>query len=370
MHFDLSKPQALLRQSVREFCKREFSAQRVRELAGSECVIDDRQWSEFSAQGWIGMHLPEDMGGLGLGFVELAVVMEELGRACVPGPLLATNWALSLMAAADSENTRGEIARVIEGASRTAVAVFEEQSAWSNCVSELETRIDDRLVLSGIKKMVLHADQVEALICTAVHHDQLCLVRLPTRQPGVVLVATPGIDSTRKLYECRMEQVPLQRDQILARGAVAAAALTHAQQVGAVMACAEMLGLMQWMLTATVEYAKSRKQFDRVIGSYQAVQHKCADMLLLAESARSATWYAAWSLQERQPDAAQAVSIAKIYVSDAVRKVGNHAVQCHGGVGFTWDHDLHFYYKRAKADETLFGDASFHRELLAELIFS
>jgi alkylation response protein AidB-like acyl-CoA dehydrogenase len=129
-----------------------------------------------------------------------------------------------------------------------------------------------------------------------------------------------------------------------------------------------MVGGMQWILDTTVEYAKTRQQFGRVIGSFQAVQHLCADMLLFTESARSATYYAAWALTEDDPGAALATSIAKAYCSDAYREVANRGVQVHGGVGFTWEHDLQIYYKRGKASETMFGDATFHRERIAGLV--
>lgn len=369
MHFDLSKPQTLLQQSVREFCKREFPSQRIREMVTRERLIDDRLWREFADQGWIGMHLPEELGGLGLGMVELSVVMEELGRACVPGPLLATNWALSLMAAVDSDDLAAELAPIIEGTSHVSVAIFETQAAWSNQASELGTWIDSEQTLSGVKHMVYHADQAASLIVSAKRNGELCLVRVPADHKGLTLLATPGIDATRHLYQCSFNQLLLEDVQILASGSKAQAAIAQAEQVAAVMVCSEMLGLMQWMLSTTVDYAKSRQQFDRVIGAYQAVQHKCADMLLLTESARSATWYAAWALEQAEPGAAKAVSIAKIYTSDAIRSVANLAVQIHGGVGFTWEHDLHFYYKRAKADEQLLGDATFHRERLAGMIF-
>jgi alkylation response protein AidB-like acyl-CoA dehydrogenase len=132
--------------------------------------------------------------------------------------------------------------------------------------------------------------------------------------------------------------------------------------------CAEMVGGMQWILDTTVEYAKTRQQFGRPIGSFQAVQHQCADMLLMTESARSATYYAAWAVTEGAPNAGTAVSIAKAYCSDAFREVANRGVQVHGGIGFTWEHDLQLYYKRSKASETMFGDATFHRERIARTV--
>ncbi len=145
-------------------------------------------------------------------------------------------------------------------------------------------------------------------------------------------------------------------------------ALNGALEVATVALCAEMVGGMQWVLDTTVEYAKTRQQFGRAIGSFQAVQHQCADMLLLTESARSAAYYAAWALTEGDAAASGAVSIAKAYCSDAYREVGNRGVQVHGGIGFTWEHDLQLYYKRSKSSETLFGDATFHRERIARLV--
>jgi alkylation response protein AidB-like acyl-CoA dehydrogenase len=145
-------------------------------------------------------------------------------------------------------------------------------------------------------------------------------------------------------------------------------ALVQATQVAIVALCAEMVGGMQWILDTTVEYAKTRHQFGRPIGSFQAVQHQCADMLLMTESARSATYHAAWAVSEGAPTAGTAVSIAKAYCSDAFREVGNRGVQVHGGIGFTWEHDLQLYYKRSKAAETMFGDATFHRERIARAV--
>jgi alkylation response protein AidB-like acyl-CoA dehydrogenase len=170
------------------------------------------------------------------------------------------------------------------------------------------------------------------------------------------------MDETRKLYEVTFDRLG---SDVLPGGRDA---VRSAIDVATVALCAEMVGGMQWVLDTTVEYAKTRQQFGRPIGSFQAVQHQCADMLLLTESARSATYYAAWALTENDPAAPLAVSMAKAYCSDACREVGNRGVQVHGGIGFTWEHDLQLYYKRAKSSETTFGDAAFHRERIAALV--
>ena len=371
MFFDLSKPQKLLQQSVRDFCKQQCPLERVRELMETDSAMEPSLWSDISEQGWIGLHLGEEFGGLGLGLVELAVVAEELGRTCTPGPWLNTNWAATLLAAAGGSAATEALPKLTDGSLRATVAVLEDHSSWNLDPSTLETRVHSHgSQLTGRKISVLHAAQSDVIACLAQAGTELSLVLVPGQATGLRFTETPGIDPTRKLYQCDFDRVPISTAQIIATGTTARAAWETSQQVCVVTACAEMLGLMQWMLETTVDYAKTRQQFEQPIGSFQSVQAMCADMLLMTESARSAVWYAAWALQEQDADANRAVSVAKVYLSDAARQVGNLAVQSHGGIGFTWEHDLHLYYKRAKADEYLFGDANFHRAKLADIVFA
>ena len=178
------------------------------------------------------------------------------------------------------------------------------------------------------------------------------------------------MDQTRKLYDITFEGVDVAAEDVLAVGDAACAALSRSMQVGTLVACADMLGGMQWIIENTVEYAKTRQQFGKPIGSFQAVQHMCADMLLWTESARSAIYFAAWAIDAEPASADRAVAAAKVYTSDASREVANRGVQVHGGIGFTWEHDLQLYYKRSKASEILFGDAGHHRAQLADLVFN
>lgn len=368
MYFDLSQPQKLLMQSVREFCRREFPAERVRELMETEDAIDDKLWTEIADQGWIGLHLPEQYGGLELGPVELAVVAEELGRCCAPGPWLTANWAATLLAAAGGPIAEQYLPDVIEGKTLATVAAIEAGGSWNADSSQLQTRLAQSGVLAGEKDLVQHAAQAKLLVTLVDSDNGPCLVAVPTDADGVQLSLTKSIDQTRRLYRCQLLDVQLADENVIAVGDAAESAWRAGQRVASVLVAAESLGLMQWMLESTVEYAKTRKQFDRVIGSFQSVQHKCADMLLMAESCRSAVWNAAWSLQENVETVDHAIAVAKAYASDAVRQTGNLAVQVHGGIGFTWEHDLQLYYRRAKADEYLLGDASHHREALAKLM--
>jgi alkylation response protein AidB-like acyl-CoA dehydrogenase len=172
-----------------------------------------------------------------------------------------------------------------------------------------------------------------------------------------------------KLDDVAFGGVTVRAEDVLAVGEGAHRALVRSMQVATVLVCADMLGGMEWILEDAVEYAKTRQQFGRPIGSFQAVQHMCADMLLWTESSRSAIYFAAWALDADPNCAARAVSTAKVYTSDASREVANRGVQVHGGIGFTWEHNLHLYYRRSKASEILFGDASHHRALMADLVF-
>ena len=211
------------------------------------------------------------------------------------------------------------------------------------------------------------AAAADFLVCAARRGPDVGLFIVPRGARGLTVSPLPAIDETRKLYQVAFEDVPVAEDDFLAIGDSARAALERALAVATVALAAEMVGGMQRVMEIAVEYAKARKQFGKPIGQFQAVQHLCADMLLLTESSRSAAYYAAWALQERAPEADVAVSIAKAYASDAYREVGNRGIQVQGGMGFTWENNVHLYYKRAKASELMFGDATYHRERIARL---
>jgi alkylation response protein AidB-like acyl-CoA dehydrogenase len=370
MDFDLNKPQKLLQDSAREFLARWCPPERVRELMATETAHDEKLWQAMAEQGWLGLIVAEEYGGLGLGLVELAVVAEEMGRACLPGVFLSTLTAAALIERAGSAAQR---ARYLEplaaGALKASVALLEDDASWAADGVQLEAqRADGNFSITGRKLFVPDAEVADLLLCVARDGDRLALLPVARGASGIRLKPMPAMDATRKLYEVAFADVRVHEADALGADGAARAALQGAFEVATVALCAEMVGGMQWVLDTTVEYAKTRQQFGRVIGSFQAVQHQCADMLLLTESARSAVYYAAWALSEADPSAHVAVSIAKAYCSDAYREVGNRGIQVHGGIGFTWEHDLQLYYKRSKAAETLFGDATFHRERIARYV--
>jgi len=354
MDFDLSKTQKLLKQTARDFLARECKPERVRRLMESETAHDESLWQAIADQGWTGLIVPEESGGIGSGIVDLAAIMEEMGRACMPGPFLSNLFATALIrAAGSSEQQKRYLEPIASGSLKATVAILEESASW-----DLDSI---RMRTSGQKLFVGDAQVAGLILCIARAGDDLAVV--PVERRDAVIEPMRSMDATRKLYRVTFERIAL--DQALRGGGDAVRA---AIDIATVALCAEMVGAMQWVLETTVAYAKTRQQFGRPIGSFQAVQHQCADMLLLTESARSATYYAAWALTERDPSAPHAVSIAKAYCSDAFREVGNRGIQVHGGIGFTWEHDLQLYYKRSKSSETLFGDPTFHRERIAALV--
>jgi len=369
MEFELSKPQKLLQKSARELFARACPATRVRELMSTDTAACPQLWSEVAEQGWLGIHLGEEHGGLGLGMVDLAVVAEEMGRACFPGPFLGTVWAATLLAEAAPQSKYLEA--LTTGEQKGAVALLEPEASWDPADVRLQAvKSGAGYQLTGQKSFVSDAGVADVIICVARAGDELALLAVPTRAAGISIKATRGLDTTRKLFDVTFAGVVVTADDVLATGDAARAALDRSLQVGALVVCADMLGGMQWIIEDAVEYARTRQQFGKEIGSFQAVQHMCADMLLWTESARSAIYFAAWALDAEPASAERAVLTAKIYTSDASREVANRGVQVHGGIGFTWEHDLQLYYKRSKASEILFGDAGYHRSRLADVVFS
>ena len=370
MDFDLSKPQKLLKDSAREFFSRKCKPEHVRELMATETSDDRQLWQAMADQGWTGLIISEEYGGLGLGVLEAAVVAEEMGRACLPGPFISNLFGTALIESSASATQKTKYLEAIaNGSIRATVALLEEMASWDFTSLKLQAKRDNgSLSISGRKLFVPDAATADLTICVATDDEGPVILPVDKSNEGMSTKAMPSMDATRKLYEVGFDNVIVSVEEVFGADGHSESALAQATQVATVALCAEMVGGMQWILDTTVEYAKTRQQFGRPIGSFQAVQHQCADMLLMTENARSATYHAAWAVTEGVTNANIAVSIAKAYCSDAFREVGNRGVQVHGGIGFTWEHDLHLYYKRSKASEVMFGDATFHREQIARAV--
>jgi len=369
MEFDLNETQKLFQRSARELFSRECPSVLVRETVEKDLPHADNIWKHLVEQGWTGLILPEEMGGLGLGMVELAVAFEEMGRALVPGPYLSTVPLAGTVLRHSSAAAARYLSAIADGKMKATVALQEEGGAWDvDSVAMSASDAEHGLTLNGKKLFVTDAAEIDLIITPARSRAGLVLAAVNPKSTGLKVNPMPSVDSMRPLYEVVFENVRVSKEDILAEGAAAAEALAGCVDVATLALTAEMLGGMQWILDATVEYAKTRKQFGKPIGQFQAVQHHCANMLLMTESTRSAVYYAAWVMGNDPGLAPLAISMAKAYASDCYREVGNLGIQVHGGIGFTWDHELHFYYKRAKSSELMFGDALYHRERIARIV--
>jgi alkylation response protein AidB-like acyl-CoA dehydrogenase len=367
MQFGLTETQQTLKNTVRKFLAAECPLVEVRKQMETDTAYDAALWLKMAEQGWMGIVFPEEYGGFGMGMVEMAATLEEMGRALLPGPFFSTVLlAGTLIEGVGNESQKQKyLGAICRGEAKATLALLEESASWSPDAVKMKA---NGLSLTGRKLFVPDAAVADFLVVVARVDGELALCVVPANASGVHITNLPAMDGTRKLYEVAFDSVAIRREDMLAVGDRARAALDRSLDVATVGLVAEMTGGMQRLLDVTVEYAKTRKQFGRVIGEFQAVQHQCADMLLYTESSRSAAYYAAWAIHENIPEARLAVSVAKTYASDAYREVGNRAIQVHGGMGFTWENDAHLYYRRAKASELALGDAAFHRERIAKLV--
>ena len=339
MNFDLSDDQQDIKRTAHEFLGARYKLEEVRRLAlEEERGFTDAQWEEIVGLGWPELAVAES----GLGIVELAVVSEELGYACAPTPLAST-WAAALLLDAAGEAGR------LEGGRRGTVAQWDEDTDGKPDRSSLG---ED---LRGVKIAVPDAASADLLVVTADGGRHFVV-----DAADVEIDPVETLDTTRRLATVRLD-------------GPAAEELTgdfgRAWHAIAVMTAAESVGLGQRAMEMAVAYAKDRTQFERPIGTYQAVSHACAQMLLEVEGARSAVLWAAWALDHEPETAAMATNIAKAYASDCGARVTASALQVHGGIGFTWEHDLHFFLKRAQANAHAYGDARWHRDELAAALF-
>jgi alkylation response protein AidB-like acyl-CoA dehydrogenase len=356
MQFGLSESQEFLKDSARKFFAGECPSAEMRRLMETETAYDAALWSKLTDQGYTGIIYAEEHDGVGMGKVELMLLMEEAGRALLPGPFFSTVvLAGSVLDAVGSPaHKKNFLAPICRGEARATVATLETSASWNLRDVQL-TAADGKL--TGEKLFVSDAGVADFILVVA--RNGVFIV--DAKAKGLKISPMSGMDLTRKLYAVELKNTPAEHLGPTTN-------LPRAFDIASAALSAELVGGMQRTLDLTVEYAKTRKQFGKPIGMFQAVQHQCADMYLETESSRSAVYYAGWALEEHAPDASTAVSIAKMYSSDAARTVGNRGIQIHGGMGFTWENDLHLYYRRAKASENAFGDATFHRERIASLV--
>jgi alkylation response protein AidB-like acyl-CoA dehydrogenase len=366
MYFDLTDEQQAIKATARDFLAARYKSARIRELAEAEQGFEQSDWDEMAGLGWPGLALPEEWGGQGLGIVELAVLFEELGYALAPTPLLSSTVAGLALAANGSDEQRERWLRPLAaGTARGTVALFDAGTPATIGEFEMEAKADgDGVVLDGEKVLVMDAASADfLLVATADGRRHV----VETDADGVTVTPEASVDLTRRLHSVRFDGVGVGPEATLSgEQAEYLPVLWRA----CVALAAESTGVAQRTLEMAVSYAKDRKQFGRPIGSYQAVSHRCAQMLLETENSRSAVYGAAWAADAEPESLPLAASVAKAYASDAGWRVPDASIQVHGGIGFTWEHDLHFFLKRGKANAATFGDAKWHRERVAAAVLS
>ena len=345
MDFDLSDDQLALQEGSRRLLDDSSGPEQVRAHLASDAPYDTALWAAMVDQGWTAVAVPEERGGLGLGWVEATVLLEEIGRHTSPVPYAPQLLALEALVAHDGQ--AGLVEALIGGTATAAVA-------WSGRTDAVAVAGDGREVtLTGRLGPLEGAAAADAAV--VVVPDGVFLVDLAALgRPG----PEPAMDLTRSLSWLVLDDTPAVR---LGDGDEAA----RLGALGALATSAELLGGAGRVLELATDYAKDRVQFGAPIGSFQAVKHRCADMLVDVEGMRSATWYAAWAASTGEPGWVLAASAAKVWGADASKRVMASGLQVHGGIGFTWEHDLHLFIKRAQFSQLDLGDASYHRSLLA-----
>ena len=379
MDIGFTEEQELLRTSARKFLENECPTTFVRQRMAEPAAVTEAFWQELANQGWLGILYPEEAGGSGLGLVDMTVLMEEMGRAVMPGPFFSTVLlgGAAIHEAGSPAQRQEWLPRITAGEAKVSLAWTEPNARWDAAgIVAAGRETAGGFILSGTKLFVPDAHLSDALVVAArtrdgsTMEDGVSLFLVPKDAPGLTITLLPTIDETRKLCEVKLDNVALPATALLGERHGGWPELARVLDRATVALCAEMCGGAQRVLDMTTDYAKIRIAFGKPIGSYQGVKHRAADMLVDVENARSLTYYAAWTIDEGLAEAPLATSMAKAYASDAYRRVAGGGIQLHGGIGFTWEHDLQLYFKRAKASEVAFGNATWHRERVARLLTS
>ncbi|WP_439030553.1 acyl-CoA dehydrogenase family protein [Gordonia terrae] len=368
--FDFSEDLLELRAVVREFCADLSSEEIVRKTMESESGYDRVLWRRLATElGVFGLSVPEELGGDGVGHPAQALVFEELGAALVCGPVIGT-LALGIpalvqtAASADGERAAALLRSAIGGETVLTVAAPIADGAYDPDASSLTARpSDDGWIIDGVAEHVPDGMSAEVVLAAARTDTGVSLFAVNVPQEGLERSPLTTMDLTRRQARLEFSGV---RGELIADASMTEAACEHAARVGAVFVAAEQVGGAQAMLDRTVAHARERLQFGQPIGAFQAVKHKCADMLMLVEQAKSVAYHGAWSLDGGEEDTRLAASLARAVASEAYYRVTATAIQLHGGTGFTWEYPAHLYFKRAVADSAVLGTPERHYDLVAE----
>jgi len=363
MNFAFDDEQIQLRAMVREVLSEKSPEAEVRRLMATEEGFDPDLWAQLSGGlGLTGLAIPEEYGGAGYGFIEVGIVLEEAGRALLCAPYFSTVvLATSALLSSDDDTAKQDyLPAIAAGELRATLAVTEESGQWgSDACDTTAARDSDGWRLTGVKSYVLDGATADLLIVSARTGEGVSLFAVSADADGLSRTGLDTLDATRKQARVELTNTPARLIGLSGRGAEV---LDHVMDVAAVGLAAEQVGGAERVLEMAVEYAKIREQFGRPIGSFQAIKHKCADMLLDVESARAGAYYGLWAVATDSDELPAVASLAKVYCSEAYDRCAAANIEIHGGIGFTWEHPAHLYFKRAKSSELVFGDPAYHRE--------
>jgi alkylation response protein AidB-like acyl-CoA dehydrogenase len=369
MNFAFTDEQEELRKTVRAFLDNKSPESAVRELMETEDGYDEAVWKQAAEQlGLQGLSIPEEYGGSGYGFIELGIVLEEMGRALFTAPFFSTVVlaGTTLLHAGDDAAKKDYLPGIASGETIATVAFTEPSGKWDEAGITMEATADgDSWKLNGTKSFVIDGHLANLVIVAARTGKGVSLFAVDGDASGLTRTSLSTMDQTRKQAKLEFADTPA---RLIGTEGAGWDVLGKVLDLVVVGLAAEQVGGAQKVLDMAVEYAKVRVQFGRPIGSFQAIKHKCADMLLEVESAKSAAYYGMWCASELNDELPSVASLAKAYCSEAYFHAAAENIQIHGGIGFTWEHPAHLYFKRAKSSELLFGDPTYHRELLAQRI--
>ncbi len=373
MDLALSEEQEMVKKMARDFLTDKFPKTVVKEIEESELGYSPELWREMAELGWMGLALPEKYGGGDMSFLDLAVLLEEMGRACLPGPYFSTVvlGGLTILDAGSEEQKQEYLPKIASGEAIFTLALTESSARYDAAAIETEAATDkDAYILNGTKLFVPDAHIADYMLVVARTDEKskgeegITIFMVDAKSPGISYTVLKTI-ANDKLCEVVFSQVKVPKENVLGQLNQGWSVVQKIIQRAAVAKCCEMVGCIQQALDMTVDYAKERKQYDRPIGSFQVIQHYCADMATDVDGTRLSTYQTAWMLSEGLP-CTKEVAIAKAWAGEACQRVMALAHQIHGAIGVTIDHDLQYYTRRAKAAEVSFGDANFYREIVAQ----
>jgi alkylation response protein AidB-like acyl-CoA dehydrogenase len=366
MYLALSDEQQMLAQTVRRFVEKELPSAHVRQIMATEHAYDEHLWQKMAEQGWMSVTAPVESGGMAESWLTAAVLFEEAGKGMIPGPFLATvGLAVPLLARVGSSEQKARwLPPIVEGKCRASVAYLEPAASYAlDSPGTTAHEASGTYTLNGTKMFVLDAGVADIIIVAAKEEGTLGLFLVERGARGLRVAILEGMDLSRRLTRITLNNTPAEK---LATGAEAHQILNQALDCACFALSAEGVGGMQWILDTAVAYARSREQYGRVIGGFQGVAHPLVDRALDLTSARSALYQAAYALDNSPDEIAEAVSMTKALVSESYRQAGYTGVQTLGGIGFTWEHDMQLYFRRASGTWSLFGDPNWHRERLLQ----